>query len=366
MKGVNFTKYQIGVMKGDDIGLEVVPAAVKVMKTALSLFPGTNVDWVDLPIGYTAYLELGETLPAGTFNKLKELDSWILGPIGHANYPKNKPKAINPHPVIRKSFNLHSNIRPSRSYPSILSVHKDVDLIIVRENNEGFQPDRNVYAGSGEFMPTPDLAMSVRVITRRNSEAVAETAFKLAEQRKKKMTAIHKATVFKMGCGLFLEGCRHVARHYPGVTYEEMQVDAAAAALVMKPQTFDVLVTTNMFGDILSDLAAGLVGGLGMAPGLSAGPEYAMAQAVHGSAPDIAGKQVANPYAMIMSVKMLFEWLALKKSDRALLQAASSVDRAVFQVVEEGLVTPDLGGKLSTTQMSDAICRYIMSNTNPY
>lgn len=231
----------------------------------------------------------------------------------------------------------------------------------MRENNEGFQPDRNVYAGSGEFMPTPDLAMSVRIITRRNSEAVAETAFQLAEQRKRHVTAIHKATVFKMGCGLFLESCRNVARSFPGVVYREIQVDAAAAALVQKPQDFDVLVTTNMFGDILSDLAAGLVGGLGMAPGLSVGPVYAMAQATHGSAPDTAGRQIANPYAMIMSGKMLFEWLALKKADRSLQEAAKLIEQAVFRVLEDRLVTPDLGGELSTFEMADTIGKYIVS-----
>jgi 3-isopropylmalate dehydrogenase len=350
-------QYKIGIMNGDDIGLEVVPAAIEVMKKAVSLFPTIEIEWTDLPIGYPAYVQLGQTLPDNTLATLERLDGWILGPIGHAAYPKDDPMAVNPHPIIRKHFDLHSNIRPCLSYDNVPSVQREVDLIIVRENNEGFQPDRNVHVGSGEFMPTADLAMSVRVITRRNCEAVSETAFLLAQHRKKKVTAIHKATVFKLGCGLFLESCRKIASKYPEVQYEEIQVDAMAAALVMRPQSFDVVVTTNMFGDILSDLAAGLVGGLGMAPGVCVGPKYTMAQATHGSAPDIAGKQIANPYAMIMSGQMLLEWFALKHRDDDLLKASQCIQEAVAKTIQEGAVTRDLGGTLSTGEMASAICR---------
>jgi len=353
--------YKIGILKGDDIGLEVVPAAVQVMKEALSNFPDVKVDWVDLPIGYTSYLENGHTFPQETQDKLKDLTGWILGPIGHMAYPKNDPNAINPHPIIRKVFDMHSNIRPSLSYENVKSVHKDVDLVVVRENNEGFQPDRNMFQGTGEFMPNPDLAMSVRVISRRNSMAVAETAFQLAMQRRKKVTAIHKNTVYKLGCGLFVECCRQVAERYPEVEFDELIVDSAAAALVMKPQKFDVLVTTNMFGDILSDLTSGLVGGLGMAPGLSVGGEYCMAQATHGSAPDIAGKQLANPYAMITSGKMLLEWLGIKFEDEDLLNASKLIETAVSEVILNGTTTPDMGGSATTIEMTDAICQFLQN-----
>lgn len=351
--------YKLGILKGDDIGLEVVPAAVQVMKESTAKFPEVKIDWVDLPIGYSSYLECGETFPEETLKALKQLTGWILGPIGHGAYPKDDPKAVNPHPIIRRLFDLHSNIRPARSYDNVDSVQKNVDLIVARENNEGFQPDRNMFAGSGEFMPNPDLAMSVRVISRRNSMAVAETAFRLAEQRKKKVTAVHKSTVYKLGCGLFAESCREVAKKYPGIEYDELYVDSSAAALVMNPQNFDVIVTSNMFGDILSDLAGGLVGGLGMSPGLCVGPQYSMAQATHGSAPDIAGKQLANPYAMIMSGKMLLEWLAIKNDDQELLQAARLIEEAVSAVIARGMTTPDLGGKATTTEMTDAICDHI-------
>jgi 3-isopropylmalate dehydrogenase len=356
--------YQIGVLAGDDIGLEIVPATVQVLKASLKQVGCDEVKWVPLPIGYPSYLENGETFPSKTIDTLKTLEGWILGPIGHSNYPKDDPKAINPHPIIRKSFDLHSNIRPAISYQSIPSIHNNVDIIVVRENNEGFQPDRNVFAGTGEFMPTPDLAMSVRIITRRNSEAVAETAFQLAKTRMKKVTAVHKASVFKLGCGLFLESCRKIAENYPEVIYEELNVDASAAALVMKPQDFDVVVTTNMFGDILSDLTAGLVGGLGMAPGLCVGPKYAMAQATHGSAPDIAGKNIANPYAMMMSGKMLLEWLALKNNDTQLYNATKLLEKAIKKAIAEKAVTKDIGGTLTTTEMTQKICTFLKEESD--
>ncbi len=350
--------YRIGVLKGDDIGLEVVPEAVKVIKDAVKPFD-TNIEWVDLPVGMPSYKENGETLPKKTFDSLFELDGWILGPIGHMAYPKNDEKAINPHPILRRQFDLVSNIRPAKSCDEIPSVHKNVDVVIVRENNEGFQPDRNMYKGNGEFMPNPDLAMSMRVISRRNSHMVASTAFELARQRNglKKVTAIHKNTVFKLGCGLFIEACQEIAQEYPDITFETAVVDTFSMHLVMHPQDFDVVVTTNMFGDILSDLAAGLVGGLGMAPGLCVGPKYVMAQATHGSAPDIAGKQIANPYAMIMSAQMMLSWLGNKKKDADAIEAANNIERAMTTVLRsKNDITPDLGGKVNTSQMGDAVC----------
>ena len=358
------SEYRIGILAGDDIGLEIVPVAVKVMQTALKEFPDVVVDWVELPIGVPSYRHCGETLPQKTLDTLYELDGWILGPIGHMMYPKDDPKAVNPHPIIRRNYDLVSNIRPTKSYPSIPSLHQDVDIVIVRENNEGFQPDRNMFKGTAEFMPSPDMALSMRVITRRNSEFVARTGFELARQRndKKKVTAIHKNTVFKLGCGLFIDACTDIAKEYPDIAFETRVVDTFAMNLVMKPQEFDVVVTTNMFGDILTDEAAGLVGGLGMAPGLNVGPDYAMAQATHGSAPDIAGKQIANPYAMIMSGQMLLMWLGKKKQDRDAVQAAVNIETGVARVISRlEPVTPDLNGSATTEEMGEAICRCIDS-----
>lgn len=353
---------KIGILNGDDIGLEVVPETVKVMRAAAEA-SHLAIDWQPVPIGRTAYDTLGYTLPPGTLDTLDGLDGWLLGPIGHQAYPKNDPKVVNPHPILRKHFDLFANIRPAKSYPGIPSLHQDVDLIIVRENNEGFQPDRNVVAGSGEFRPTHDVTISVRVITRVGSSKVAREAFELARTRKKQLTVVHKDTVFKLGCGMFVEECKRIAAEYPDVTMNEAIVDTFAMRLVMTPQKFDVVVTTNMFGDILSDEAAGLIGGLGLAPGLSAGPKQAMAQATHGSAPDIAGRNIANPYAMIVSGQMLFDWLGRKHDNAAAREAAARIEAAVSTVMKEKIaLTADLGGKSTCSEMGDAIANLIRRN----
>ena len=351
---------KIGILNGDDIGLEVVPECVKAMRAAAQK-TGLEIDWHPVPVGKKALDELGHTLPPGTLEKLDTLDGWVLGPIGHQAYPKGMPNVINPHPILRKHYDLFANIRPAKSYPGLPALYKDVDLIIVRENNEGFPPDRNVYMGNGEFRPTPDMTIGIRVITRQGSRKVARAAFELARTRpRKKMTAVHKDTVFKLGCGMFAEECRALAREYPDVAYDEVLVDTFAMKLVMKPQQFDVVVTTNTFGDILSDAAAGLVGGLGLAPGLSAGPQRAMAQATHGSAPDIAGRNIANPYAMIMSGQMLLAWLGHKHNEPRAVRAAERMEAAMESVIQGGRwLTGDLGGKASTTQMGDAVAQAI-------
>jgi len=351
---------KIGILNGDDIGLEVVPECVKAMRAAAQK-TGLEIDWHPVPVGKKALDELGHTLPPGTLEKLDTLDGWVLGPIGHQAYPKGMPNVINPHPILRKHYDLFANIRPAKSYPGLPALYKDVDLIIVRENNEGFPPDRNVYMGNGEFRPTPDMTIGIRVITRQGSRKVARAAFELARTRpRKKMTAVHKDTVFKLGCGMFAEECRALAREYPDVAYDEVLVDTFAMKLVMKPQQFDVVVTTNTFGDILSDAAAGLVGGLGLAPGLSAGPQRAMAQATHGSAPDIAGRNIANPYAMIMSGQMLLAWLGHKHNEPRAVSAAELMEAAMESVIREGRwLTGDLGGKASTTEMGDAVARAV-------
>lgn len=349
-------KFGIGILEGDDIGLEVVPEAVKVMRAAAQQ-AGLSIEWHPLPIGKKALDELGYTLPPGTLEKLDALDGWVLGPIGHRAYPRDNPNAINPHPILRKHFDLYANIRPAKSYPGLPALHKDVDLIIARENNEGFPPDRNTFMGNGEFRPTPDMTISIRLITREGSAKIARAAFELARTRpRRKVTSVHKNTVFKLGCGMFAEECRRVAQDYPDIAFDEVMVDTMGMKLVMRPQEFDVIVTTNTFGDILSDVAAGLVGGLGLAPALSAGPERAMAQATHGSAPDIAGRNIANPYAMIMSGQMLLQWLGHRHGEPKALHAAALMERAVQSVITAGkALTPDLGGKSGTTAMGDAI-----------
>lgn len=348
--------YNLGVLLGDDIGLEVVPVAVRIAQSALLVHGAADrVVWSDVPIGRSALESHGDTLPTGTLETLHRLDGWVLGPIGHQAYPKD-PRARNPHPILRKSFDLYANIRPARSYPGVKALYDDVDVVIVRENNEGFPPDRNVVAGSGEFRPTPDVTISVRVITRVGSEKVARAAFELARSRRRHLTSVHKDTVFKLGCGMFADACRELAVEFPDVRYDEVLVDTFAMKLAMRPQEYDVVVTTNLFGDILSDLAAGLVGGLGLAPGLSAGPGHAMAQATHGSAPDIAGQGIANPTALIVSTQLLLDWLGRRHADDTLLAAAVAMDKAVTQVLAAGgTLTRDLGGSATTEEFGNAV-----------
>lgn len=354
------SSYDIGILLGDDIGLEIVPETIRAMRAAVARTE-VPIQWSDLPIGRPAYDTLGTTFPDNTLDKLRQLDGWVLGPIGHREYPK-VPEAVNPHPILRKQFELHSNTRPAKALKGLPAIHPQTDLVILRENIEGFQPDRNVVAGCGEFRPTHDTTISVRVITRKNSRAVALSAFKLAQRRRKKVTCVHKDTVFKLGCGMFAEECRKVALEFPDVEFNEVIVDTFALKVVMRPEDFDVVVTTNMFGDILSDLTAGLVGGLGLAPGLSSGDHHAMAQATHGSAPDIAGRNIANPYAMIISGAMLLEWLGMRHEDSRLLKAAELMHTACYSVFEnDRVLTPDLGGHASTTDVGTAVAEKIMA-----
>jgi 3-isopropylmalate dehydrogenase len=346
---------RIGILNGDDIGHEIVPASVEISRAAAELH-GVAIDWQPLPIGRTALDTHGHTLPPETLDTLKTLDGWILGPIGHRAYPKG-PNAINPHPILRKQFNLFANVRPTRSYPGIGCLYDDVDLVIVRENNEGFQPDRNMLLGNAEFRPNDEVTLSMRVITRTGSSRVARAAFELARQRRKHLTYVHKDTVFKLGCGMFVEECQKLAPEYPDVRVDDVIVDTMAMRLVRDPQTFDVVVTTNMFGDILSDEAAGLVGGLGMAPGLCIGDgDVVMAQATHGSAPDIAGKGIANPYAMMESTRMMFDWLGHNRGNEGAVRMAASMSRAITQALgDEQARTGDVRGKGNTAAFTQAV-----------
>ena len=352
----------LGVLEGDDIGHEIVPASVEIATTAAAQV-GLEIDWVPLPIGRRALETVGHTLPDRTLETLERLDGWILGPIGHREYPK-VPEAVNPHPILRKRFDLFGNVRPTRSFPDIGCFFDDIDLVIVRENNEGFQPDRNVVAGCGEFRPTEDVTISVRVISREGSRKVAEAALAIAASRpRKKLTLVHKDTVFKLGCGMFVEECYRAAENFPEVEVDEVIVDTFALRLLRDPQSFDTVVTTNMFGDILTDEAAGLVGGLGMAPGLSVGRgDIAMAQATHGSAPDIAGKGIANPYAMVESTRMLLDWLGTRRA----IASATAAAELMLTGIEGALAdpatrTPDIRGTGSQRDMIEGILAHMGS-----
>ena len=345
---------KIAVLMGDDIGYEVVPECTKVLKEAASC-TGLNVEWVDLPIGKEGHEKHGNTTPDITVEELQNTDGWIMGPIGHRAYPRNDPTWVMP--PIRKIFDLFANVKPVKSYKNIPSVHKNVDIIFLREVTEGMQSWDTSVSGSGEFRPNDEISIGSRIITRKGSRRIAIEAFKIARTRERKLvTAVHKEAVYRLTCGMFAEECRKVAEEFPDVQFDEIHIDTIAAHLVMDPSQFDVVVTTNQFGDILTDLGAGLVGGLGLAPGLCVGERQAMAQAPHGSAPDISGQNIANPYAMIMSGKMLLEWLGQKHNEPKASRAATLMDAAMDKVISEGLVvTRDLGGEAGTKEMGDAV-----------
>jgi 3-isopropylmalate dehydrogenase len=328
--------------------------------TAAASRAGLAIDWQTLPIGKHGHDEHGNTLPAITEKALWGLDGWIMGPIGHAAYPRNDPTWVMP--PVRKKYELFAAIRPSRAFPSVTSIHKNVDSVFVRELSEGMLYSETVVAGAPEFRPNDDITVAMRVITRKGSNRVAREAFEIARTRKrKKVTAAHKEPVYRLACGMFAEECRKVAKEYPDVTFEEAMIDTISMKLVMAPQQYDVVVTTNQFGDILTDIGAGLVGGLGLAPGLCVGERQAMAQATHGSAPDIAGRNIANPYAMIVSGQMLLAFLGRKHNEPKATAAAGLMQTAIDKIVIEAKhLTQDLGGKASTQGMGDAIAAAVL------
>jgi 3-isopropylmalate dehydrogenase len=349
---------KIGILLGDDIGLEVVPEAVKVMKAAAAK-TGLTIVWSDHAIGKRGHELYGHTFPLQTQAELEKVDGWLCGPIGHNAYPRNDPTWIMP--PVRKRFELYANIKPVKSYPNIPSIHKDVDIVFLREVTEGFQSSDTVVAGAGEFRPNNQISIGSRVVTRKGANRVARAAFEIAATRRKKLvTSVHKEPTYRLVCGMFAEECRKVAKEFPDVNFNEVLVDGFAMKVTMNPLQFDVVVTTNQFGDILTDLGAGLVGGLGLAPGLVCGETQAMAQATHGSAPDIAGQNIANPYALIMSGQMLLEWLGRKRSEAKAVEAARLIEVTMEKVIAEAThLTPDLGGKASTMQMGDAVAAAI-------
>jgi isocitrate/isopropylmalate dehydrogenase len=355
--------YTLAVLHGDGIGPEIVPSTVAVMRAAAERHDVRLVDET-LPVGLSAFERSGTTLPPETLERLPTFDGWVLGPVTHHTY--DGPAMPNPSGELRRRFDLYANERPARSLPGVPALRDDVDLVIVRENTEGFYADRNVLDGSSEFRPTADVVVAMRVVTRDACRKVAEHAFRLAQARARgrgrpgRVTAVHKANVLKRSDGLFLEVVREVAGRHPDVVLDDVLVDAAALHLVRDPGRFDVIVTTNMFGDILSDEAAGLVGGLGLAPGLNAGRHHAMAQATHGSAPDIAGRGVANPTALMLSGAMLLRWLAETRDDPRLAAAADRLDSAVLAALRQPSArTPDLGGTATTAAFARAVAEHV-------
>jgi isocitrate/isopropylmalate dehydrogenase len=348
------------VLEGDGIGPEITAATAHVLRAADRVF-GLKLAFETADIGWAAHNAEGTTFPDAVLAKAKAADGVLLGPVSHNDYPPVDQGGLNPSGELRKRLDLYANIRPARSragFPPRCGA--SVDLVIVRENTEGFYADRSMHLGPGELMPTPDLALAIRKITRQGSTRIAEAAFKLALQRRRKVTAVHKANVLRVSDGLYLECTRAVAACYPQVAYEERIIDAMAALLIRDASAFDVIVTTNMYGDILSDEASEIAGSIGLAASLNAGAEHAVAQAQHGSAPDLAGKNVANPSSLIGSAAMLLAWLGERRSDDRLVRAAQAIEGALDRVIATPESrTPDMGGKLGTDAFGARVAKAV-------
>ena len=346
---------KILVLPGDGIGPEITAATLAVLDRANSLFK-LGLEWQQEEIGLVTLRKEGTTLPPRVLEAARSSSGVILGPLSTFEYPPRDKGGINPSAEFRTKLDLYANIRPAISRLGVGLTGKPVDLVIYRENTEGFYSDRNMHEGLGEFMPTEDMALAVRRVTAKCCERIARRGFEAALARRKKVTAVHKANVFRISDGLYLREVREVAQDFPQVQLEEVIVDAMAALLLRDPMRFDVIVAENMYGDILSDEASELSGGLGLGGSINAGDEYCIAQAQHGSAPDIAGKDRANPTSLILSAAMLLEWMAARRGNNALGAAAKKIDAAVDATLKDPATrTTDLGGKIGTREFAKAV-----------
>jgi isocitrate dehydrogenase (NAD+) len=330
--------HNVTLIKGDGIGPSIMEEAVKIIDAS-----GVKINWEEADAGMAAFDKHGSPLPDETLASIEKNRVAFKGPL--TTLEGKGFRSINVE--MRRKFNLYANVRPAKIWKGVNTPFKDVDIVIVRENTEG------LYSGLEHFLTREkDIAESLAVVTKKGSENIIEYAFKYAKDNdRKKVTVCHKANILKYTQGLFLDTAKEVATRYPDVEFETMIIDATCMHMVMKPQQFDVVVTTNMFGDILSDLTAGLVGGLGLIPGANIGEDCALFEAVHGSAPDITGKNLANPTAVIMAGVMMLNHLGEH-------QAADRVQLAVEKVIGEGVyVTPDLNAdsKAGTIEMGNAI-----------
>jgi isocitrate/isopropylmalate dehydrogenase len=347
------------ILPGDGIGPEIVAVAERVLVALNDRF-SLGLVFERAEIGLASLEKSGSTLPEDVAAKARAADGVVLGPVSTHIYPSAAEGGINVSAWCRTQLDLYANIRPSAVRAGVPSHVPAMDLVIVRENTEGFYADRNMAWGSGEFMPTEDVALAVGKATRAGCHRIAVAACELAMRRNRHLTVVHKANVLKKYSGLFLDTAREVAAGYPDLVVDDFIVDAMAALLVREPQNFDVIVTTNMFGDILSDEAAELAGGLGLASSLNAGDVHAVAQAAHGSAPDIAGQDIANPAAILHSTAMLLEHLGAKTSDNGLAVAAQCLVSGTDAVLaDDSTRTRDLGGTGGTKAFGDALIERI-------
>ena len=342
------------VLAGDGIGPEITAATLSVLRAASERFD-LQLQIEEAATGHAGLRTLGHTIHPDIVENARRADGVVLGPTSTFEFKDPARGEVNPSMMLRKTLDLFANIRPARTYAGFPLRCGEFDLVVARENTEGFYADRNMEAGSGEVLVTRDVAISLRRITRVCSERIARAAFELAMTRRRHVTIVHKANVLKVTDGLFIEACRNVAKEFPSVVVDDVIVDAMMAHVVRNPQRFDVIVTTNMYGDILSDLTAELSGSLGLAASLNAGADHGMAQAAHGSAPDIAGKNIANPLSLILSVAMLLAWHGRRRKAKAFEVAAAAIEKAVEAAIAVKESTGDIGGRLGTRETGEAV-----------
>lgn len=344
---------KILIMDGDGIGPEIMAATRRALEELDRRF-GLGLEYREVPVGLVSLKAIGNTMPPDVLEQCRAADGVILGPTDTAVYPPESEGGVGPSKLLRSGLQLYANIRPSKGIPGAFA--PNMDLVVVRENTEGFYADRNMFQGSGEFMPTADVALSMRKITREGSMRIARAAFELASTRRKYVTAVHKGNVLKMTDGLFLECVETVAKDFPDVKWDDEHIDAMTSHLVRTPDRFDVVLSTNMYGDILSNLAAEFSGGLGLAGSLNRGDGIAIAQASHGSAPDIEGKGIANPVALMRSAAMLLAWRAKQDSNNAMAAAAKALDDGLDALLATPeACTVDLGGPMGTEAFGAAL-----------
>ncbi|MBP0134102.1 MAG: isocitrate/isopropylmalate dehydrogenase family protein [Nitrosarchaeum sp.] len=329
--------YKISLITGDGIGPELSNSAISVLNTIHDKLD-LKFEITKLSAGDTALKETGKALPDETIDAIKKSDVCLKAPVGES--------AADVIVVLRRMFDLYANIRPAKSYPQMPALRDDIDMVIVRENTE------DLYIGK-EFS-LGDSAVALRVISEFASKRIAKYAFETATQRNsmKKVTCVHKSNVMRLTDGLFAKSCSEVAKNYPDIIFEQMYVDACAMNLIRQPEKFDVIVTTNLFGDILSDESSQVVGGLGMAPAANIGDNFALFEPVHGAAFDIAGKNIANPSSFLLSLKMMFDWLGAKHNDSKCFTVGEKLESTIFNLVKTGSKTKDIGGSKSTSEFT--------------
>jgi 3-isopropylmalate dehydrogenase len=351
---------KIIVIPGDGIGPETMSVCTQVLE-AISDKLDLGISLIPEIAGHESLKKLNATVTPELLAKVKDADGLMLGPMATFDFKDESKGEINPSKFFRKQLDLYANIRPAKTFPNIPTRMNPFDLAIVRENTEGFYSDRNVESGNSEILVTPEVGIALRRITRLCCDRIAKSAFELAMTRKKHVTIVHKANVLRITDGMFIDSCKKVAQDYPQVTVDDFIVDAMMAHVVRSPERFDTIVTTNMFGDILSDLTSELSGSLGLGGSLNTGDQYAMGQAAHGSAPDIAGQDIANPFSLITSASMLLNWLGQKHQLPNYIKASKLIDLCMEQAIAAKETTRDIGGTLGTKETGQRFVGRLLS-----